>query len=217
MSPASHSRHGLGGDCSDPIIQILEDAWAADIVFTACAGNQKNGPLNIGTLSPQRYGTPNNPLITVGGIEADGSISDITARQGPSQLFSGNPITATLVGSITTYGSITQVAANSGDDRSASDETGTSGANAYVAGLAAYLLGLPDDLPNLQHGGTVAMDVKNFIVSTSFARDDARQGGPVATNLAPYFYCLNPNVIQNVPRDLARRQDVRFTFLFFLE
>jgi hypothetical protein len=75
---------------------LLNEAWAEGIVTVVAAGNE--GPHGTtDRTTPQRLGTPNNPLITVGGIFDDGSIWDQSTRQGTVQIAPYNP---TLVSEI---------------------------------------------------------------------------------------------------------------------
>jgi hypothetical protein len=54
---------------------MLKLAWSLDVVIVCAAGNDGIGPLKpLDIISPQRFGTDTNPLITVGGAINNGSL-----------------------------------------------------------------------------------------------------------------------------------------------
>lgn len=112
------------GDSKDIIMnQRLQQCWGQDIVTIVAAGN--SGPSEfLDENTPQRLGTPNNALITVGGVSNDGVFwpqTTIDRGQG---------------GSITVYaGSVNVVMASYTSDDGTDTDTGTSfAAPAVVSG-----------------------------------------------------------------------------------
>lgn len=71
---------------------MIEYCWEKDIVVVVCATNV--GPeLSLDEQAPQDLGTPDNPLITVGGVGKDGTYYLGTATsaegQGHVDLYAG--------------------------------------------------------------------------------------------------------------------------------
>ena len=135
---------------SEYMRNILTSAWQNDVVFVVCATNSPD-VLYIDNRTPQVLGTPDNPLITVGGV-LDTGIFD-----------PGTALDRGQGGSITVYALSVDV--NAADYRTNAGSIlvpGTSVATPVVAGLAAYFFALPS-LAGQRTPGNVAMDMKNYI------------------------------------------------------
>ncbi|KAL8825308.1 MAG: hypothetical protein Q9191_004491 [Dirinaria sp. TL-2023a] len=64
---------------SDFFLPILASAWDNDIVTVICAGNTRGA---LGALTPQRFGRPDNALITVGSFTTSGTYSSFQSLAG---------------------------------------------------------------------------------------------------------------------------------------
>ncbi|KAL8893276.1 MAG: hypothetical protein Q9192_005427, partial [Flavoplaca navasiana] len=124
----------------DLFIPLLVDCWASDIVTVVAAGN-RGSQKPMGSTTPQRYANPNNALIVVGSVDADGFHSDFNSHVGP---WPDAPLDTELVGDISIYALGQEM--NIIDAYSRNGFTyanGTSFAAPQIAGLAAYFLALP--------------------------------------------------------------------------
>ena len=121
---------------SDYMLPLLANAWDNGIVTVVTAGNTPWS--RLGERSPQRYGREDNALITVGSMDEHGRISPWNTPEGPVSVVED----FALVGSTTVYAQ--------GERVKTAKPYGTyhyidecSFAAPQVAGLAAYLAGLP--------------------------------------------------------------------------
>lgn len=152
---------------SDYFLPLLADAWTQNIHTIFPSGNVPSE--HLGDISPQRYGRETNAIITVGALDPEGRRSPFNTLEGPGSL-GQDP---SLIGSITVFaqGDHVKVAQPYGD----SDyeyKYGSSLAAPQVAGLAAYLQGLPGSVTTLS-----PMDMKRQIISLSRGSDAAGSPG----------------------------------------
>lgn len=173
---------------------LFEEFWSNGIVTVIAAGNEAGSGVHLGDRLPQAIGKPDNPLITVGGIENDGTWWDSTSPKA-----GGNgSITVSLAAHVT--------CASSGDPAGFRTQVGTSFAAPQVAGLAAYFLSLPILQARLHTGGygRVAQNVKDYIVQAANRRLplNSPDGNAVfaAYNLADDAICLLPFVKRALPK-----------------
>jgi subtilisin family serine protease len=111
--------------------QAIPFAQEKDITVIIPAGN--DAPTGLHNNTPQVLGTADNGLITVGGVEMDGSLFTLT-----------NPDLG-LGGSISIYAPARDVLCASTDSDSAfKSVSGTSVAAPAVAGMAAYFFSLQE-------------------------------------------------------------------------
>ncbi|KAI9704528.1 MAG: hypothetical protein M1820_005602 [Bogoriella megaspora] len=135
-----------------------------DVVLVAATGNGGPGAAFgmhsdfLGRNLPQLLGHDNNHLITVGGLEEDGSYWTRTTPPSPNLDQEPNP----HPGSISVYAQSVNVYVEG--MYGYVFDNGTSYAAPQVAGLAAYFLGLPQNAggPTFRQGH-FAMDMKRFI------------------------------------------------------
>lgn len=146
--------------------RVIPFAAENDIVVTIPTGN--DAPTSLSMVTPQNLGITDNALITVGGVERDGSL-----------FTDGNPDLGDG-GSITLYAAAREVLVASTDsDTSTTTLTGTSLAAPAVAGMAAYFFALPELNANWPQG-EVARAMKQFLVLSARIQ---RNNNPVAPNL----------------------------------
>lgn len=121
------------------------------------AGNKPQNTL--GDSSPQRYGTPNNGIISVGSLDAAGRRSLRVTLEGPAR----DGADPHLIGDLTTWaqGSDVKIAKPYGGVINFEYASGTSFAAPQVGGLIAYYQGLPGSQP------LSALDAKRKIISLS--------------------------------------------------
>lgn len=137
-----------------------------DIVVTIPAGN--DAPISLDQLTPQNLGTTDNALITVGGLEKDGSLYV------PSCPDVGNG------GSMTIYAAARDVKVADKDfDSQFELRTGTSLAAPAVAGMAAYFFSL-DQLSANWPAGRVPKAMEQFFVLSARIQ---RNSNPVPDNV----------------------------------
>ena len=107
--------------------QILTSCWNNDIITVVAAGNDGLLGRSLDESTPQKVGTANNGLITVGGVKNNGVLDlQTTYRAG-------------LLGSMTVYAvSKNVVTADFNNNAGSLTAQGTSFAAPAVAGLAAY-------------------------------------------------------------------------------
>ena len=179
----------------DQWVPLLLAAWDNDIV-TVCAG--PNHGERLGDKNPQRFGRADNPLITVGSLESDGTVSAWNGIEGPATSGSetGNPnfrghIDIYAIGEdlalpfSNTYlisASATRAAANSWEH----DVAGASFSAAQIAALSSYFASSPQfaTIPP----GNVAMDRKTQIVKLS-RTDPTYDSQRAASNGVREVYC----------------------------
>lgn len=77
------TRHKRGKEVNDLFVEFI--AWCKDkkVTFIVAAGNKDVPKLHQAT--PQRLGTSDNGLITVGGVNEDGTLYHLTTVQKPGK------------------------------------------------------------------------------------------------------------------------------------
>ncbi|KAI0471737.1 peptidase S8/S53 domain-containing protein [Xylariaceae sp. FL0804] len=180
---------GIRGTSKDPITvgsgyhnetkKLLEFANNHGIVVVCATGNTgTSAPAALGQTVPQRLGTDDNNLITVGGLNKDASKWDGTILagsgnfQGPGEGIGANE------GSISTWAQATDVTKETKFGVDTAQDFGTSYSSPQVAGLAACFLANPPSGERYQTG-TASRQVKTDI--QSFAYEYAA-GFPSANN-----------------------------------
>ncbi|KAL8735840.1 MAG: hypothetical protein Q9181_002669 [Wetmoreana brouardii] len=160
---------------NDMWVPMLGEAWRRGIVVVIAAGNTNQGAPTQGFGVPLRFGSPNNPLITVGAIDKSGARTafNLPPGPGPDHLLTGDI-------SIWALGKDVRIANNRpGINGLYRNDDGTSFAAPQVAALAAYYLRLPNTvLPAANE--LVPMAVKRHLLAT--ARDASHDGQGVAHN-----------------------------------
>ncbi|KAF2721518.1 hypothetical protein K431DRAFT_346376 [Polychaeton citri CBS 116435] len=162
-------------DARTIMTQVLEECWANDIITVVAAGNEGENGRSLDEASPQFYGTRDNGLITVGGVNAKGALSIQTTFD------------AGKGGSITVYALAESVDVATHTDNSGSlQRGGTSFAAPAVAGLAAYFASLPS-LDARWIEGQVAVQMKRYISEYAYVRsaDPIPQMGSTAQYAFP--------------------------------
>ena len=174
---------------------MLLAAWDNDIVTVCCGLNYGE---RLGDKNPQRFGRADNPLITVGSLQSDGTLSTWNGRQGPATRGpeTDNP---KFLGHIDIYAigedlslpysntfligaSATRPAANSWEH----DVEGASFSAPQIAALSSYFAASPQfaTIPP----GNVAMDRKTQIVKLSRTDPNYDSQG-AASNGVREVYC----------------------------
>jgi len=144
---------------------VIPFAAENDIVVTIPTGN--DAPTSLAMVTPQNLGTTDNALITVAGVERDGSL-----------FVDSNPDLGTG-GSITVYAAARLVLVASTDsDTSTTMLNGTSLAAPAVAGMAAYFFSLPE-LDSNWPQGSIARAMKQFFVLSARIQ---RNSNPIPPN-----------------------------------
>ena len=140
--------------------QVIPFAQEQDITVIIPAGN--DAPTGLHENTPQILGTADNGLITVGGVEMDGSLFTLT-----------NPDLG-MGGSISIYAPARDVlCASTGSDSATRLVSGTSVAAPAVAGMAAYFFSL-QELDSNWPAGLVARAMKQFFfLSANIQRHNA--------------------------------------------
>jgi hypothetical protein len=147
--------------------RVIPFAAENDIVVTIPTGN--DAPIDLNMVTPQNLGTTDNALITVGGVERDGSL--FTASN--PDLGNG--------GSISIYAAAREVLVATPDsDTSTGMLDGTSLAAPAVAGMAAYFFSLSDLNANWPQGN-IARAMKQFFVLSARIQ---RNNNPIPPNLS---------------------------------
>ncbi|KAH9226203.1 hypothetical protein K456DRAFT_58925 [Colletotrichum gloeosporioides 23] len=151
------------------------------VVFVMAAGNSASMGSRLGDHLPQLLGTKENHLITVGGVNADGTLWFNSEPEGKSETGNGQGTNAGAVGSVTVYAQssgVTVCNGDPGDKAGTISQDGTSFASPAVAGLVAYFLGHPHYSQYFIHNPSTSSDyrsvgirMKNFLqVYASFQR-----------------------------------------------
>lgn len=132
-----------------------------DITVVVAAGNDGQSPSFLDQTSPQNLGTTENALITVGGLEKDGSLyPDTTSDRGNG-------------GALTVYAAARDVLTASPEGDSATIlSTGTSVAAPAVAGMAAYFFSIADLDANWPEGSVARAMEQFFVLSARVQRND---------------------------------------------
>ncbi|KAL8964454.1 MAG: hypothetical protein Q9197_006920, partial [Variospora fuerteventurae] len=157
---------------SDWLVPLLVEAWDTGITVVTCTGN--TGPVSVmGDASPQRFVTPNNPLIVVGSVDADGSASYFNLPVGPPTI----NFDRRLQGGVTVYAPGADIkAAIPGTPEHPFDNyavvSGSSFSCSITSGLAAYYFGLPTE--SWPAPRDIPMAMKRKLIQTS---RDGSQGG----------------------------------------
>ncbi|KAK3049051.1 hypothetical protein LTR09_009705 [Extremus antarcticus] len=176
----------------DPMMQtMLQDAWDAGIVTIVAAGNDGG---TTAKATPQRLGTTDNGLITVGGIQNDGSIWPQSVRQGTRGSLTISAVSAALT------------CASNQDVSGTQQRDGTTFAAPQVAGLVAYFMSIPSLYSQFSAGGAkgVPAAVKKYLTDVGYSR---AAGGPLAAyNQAEDAICL-AEAGGNNKRTLQARDD----------
>jgi hypothetical protein len=157
--------------------QVIPFAQEQDITVIIPAGN--DAPTGLHENTPQILGTADNGLITVGGVEMDGSLFTLT-----------NPDLG-MGGSISIYAPARDVlCASTGSDSATRLVSGTSVAAPAVAGMAAYFFSL-QELDSNWPAGLVARAMKQFFfLSANIQRHNA----PVPWTLDYYTLPSNRSI-----------------------
>ncbi|KAI8304365.1 hypothetical protein K4K61_006218 [Colletotrichum sp. SAR11_59] len=164
------------------------------VVFVMAAGNSASMGTRLGDHLPQLLGTKENHLITVGGVNADGTLWFNSEPEGKSATGNGQGTNAGAVGSVTVYAQssgVTVCNGDPGDKAGTISQDGTSFASPAVAGLVAYFLGHPHYSQYFTHSPSTSSDyrsvgirMKNFLqVYASFQRRPSSELR--SPNLAP--------------------------------
>jgi len=170
---------------------MLQDAWDAGIVTIVAAGNDGG---TTAKATPQRLGTTDNGLITVGGIQNDGSIWPQSVRQGTRGSLTISAVSAALT------------CASNQDVSGTQQRDGTTFAAPQVAGLVAYFMSIPSLYSQFSAGGAkgVPAAVKKYLTDVGYSR---AAGGPLAAyNQAEDAICL-AEAGGNNKRTLQARDD----------
>ncbi|KAI0025810.1 peptidase S8/S53 domain-containing protein [Xylariomycetidae sp. FL0641] len=160
---------------------------------------------HLGDLLPQNHGKASNSLITVGSVTPRGSLHIGTTPEGEDPINPAPSHPSKGPGSITVYALGAQVASCSVDGQRRTFQ-GTSYATPAIAGLAAYLLALPENQELFEYspddyanGNTVGKRVKQFIRDSSYQRvPDSLKTDPTA---GVYPYPIPPSI--NVGYNMA--------------
>ncbi|KAL8772318.1 MAG: hypothetical protein Q9209_002530 [Squamulea sp. 1 TL-2023] len=161
---------------SDWWVPLLAEAWDVGIV-TIISGGNLDVVKTMGETSPQRFGTADNAVINVLGVDKDGDRAGHNLPMAPSQ--SGRD--ATLQGHETVFAHAVDVRTADIDPVQTNKykiSTGNSVACPQVAGLAAYFLGLPNTVVPPQK--EIPMAIKKHLME--LARDGSHGGKGVAYN-----------------------------------
>ncbi|KAI0145044.1 hypothetical protein GGR57DRAFT_517700, partial [Xylariaceae sp. FL1272] len=133
------------------------------VVFVQAAGNhgyRQPHRIWMNAVVPQRFGTSQNSIITVGGTDDHGRYWDATTPEGPPGI--------DLPGSITIWAQAVDVQARNVHGQETT-QTGTSYASPQVAGLAAYaLMQWPESFPGTGKEHNLA--IKKKLVDMSYRR-----------------------------------------------
>ncbi|CAJ2511418.1 Uu.00g070430.m01.CDS01 [Anthostomella pinea] len=146
----------------------------------------------LGDLAPQSHGTSSNSLITVGGVNPRGSLYVGTTPEGESASNKAPSHPKKGPGSITVY-AMAQLVYSCQVSGGKGTVNGTSFAASAIAGLAAYVLALPENQEQFRwspndyaNNNTVGRRVKDYIHAESFQRvPDSLKTDPAAGNY-PY-------------------------------
>lgn len=185
---------------SDQFLPLLADAWDNGISTVVSAGN--NGKRTLGDYNPQRFGRADNPLITVGSIDAYGDKSSGNPAEGPRGIGTTDPF---LTGSLTVFAQGAEVLlAKPYSSTLFQYGKGSSYAAPQVAGLAAYLAGVPGG------GVSTAMGIKQKIVSLSRGNDAVDAPGLIYNGVRELF-CSSTNARKSrrEAKELSVRQKVK--------
>ncbi|KAL0934835.1 tri m 2 allergen [Colletotrichum truncatum] len=151
------------------------------IVVVMAAGNNGDFGTRTGDHLPQLLGTQDNHLITVGGVNKDGTLWHNSEPEGRTSLYKGPPGNEGKLGSVSLYAQSAGVVTCIGnplDKVGTKPRDGTSFASPQVAGLVAYFLAHPEysknfiHVPNVLPGGpSVGLRMKLFLQAfASFQR-----------------------------------------------
>ncbi|KAL8781313.1 MAG: hypothetical protein Q9213_006062 [Squamulea squamosa] len=152
------------------------EAWDVGIV-TVISGGNLDVVETMGEASPQRFGTPDNAVINVLGVDRNGDRAAHNLPIAPAR--SGRD--ATLQGHETVFAHAVDVRTADSDPVMTNKyklATGNSVACPQVAGLAAYFLGLPNSVVPPQRD--IPMAIKKHLME--LARDGSHGGKGVAYN-----------------------------------
>lgn len=168
---------------SDFFLPLLAEAWYHDVVTVVSGGNEPHHTL--GDRSPQRYGTAGNALITVAQVVNNGFPTPLQSSPGPAR----DGVDIHLVGSLTTFAHTENIrVANAYDPiHQYRISFGASYAAPQIAGLAAYLQGVPNAPTPGQ--GTAAMEMKEQIIRQRRAGSGSVAGDAVANNGVHEIFC----------------------------
>ena len=146
--------------------RVIPFAAENDIIVTIPTGN--DAPTSLAMVTPQNLGTPDNALITVAGVERDGS------------LFTDSNPSLGNGGHITVYGAARLVLVATPDSDTSTDRLNdTSLAAPAVAGMAAYFFSL-SELDANWPAGSVARAMEQFFVLSARIQ---RNNNPVPPNI----------------------------------
>ena len=143
----------------DHWLPLLVRAWELDIATVFTSGNRADHEL--GYYSPQRYGTADNAVITIGSLEKDGEIWENDTPEGPHP----NGIDPQCIGHRDAYALSVDVKVVDGTTRNDIQiASGSSFAAPQAAGLIAYWMGLPEQHRPRWDEGQVASGAKRTLV-----------------------------------------------------
>lgn len=168
---------------SDFFLPLLAEAWSNDIVTVVACSNAAHHTL--GDQSPQRYGTTDNALITVEQVLNNGFPNPDQSPQGRAR----DGVDPHLVGSITAFALTEGIRVANAYDPTQQYRlaSGCSYAAPQIAGLAAYLQGVPNAPTPGPH--TAAMEMKRQIIRLLRIGSGNGAGHAVANNGVHEIFC----------------------------
>ncbi|KAL8962059.1 MAG: hypothetical protein Q9183_005210 [Haloplaca sp. 2 TL-2023] len=141
-------------------LPLLVKAWESDIPTVFSGMNNPNS--RIGFHTPQRYGTTDNAVITMGSLQADGRVWTQDTPEGPHPA----GYEPHLIGHRDAYALTENVKVVDGSTNNAGYRlSGASSAAPQAAGLIAYWMSLPQRHRPRWYSGRVAASAKRFLVS----------------------------------------------------
>ncbi|KAH8716869.1 peptidase S8/S53 domain-containing protein [Phaeosphaeriaceae sp. PMI808] len=174
------------------------------VTVVVAAGNIPEGKLH--QTIPQKFGTPDNVIITVGGVIQDGTLYLPTTLHEPGQL-----------GSMSVFAPAENIEVPVIDVLPpGGTHSGTSQAAAITSGMIAYLFSVPG-LNGLHRPGVPQPqdNIKQFVIEHAWTRVSNSQIGKLTSldviyNLArgDGMHTQNPCVIHFPPFDLPNKRDI---------
>ncbi|KAH7073921.1 peptidase S8/S53 domain-containing protein [Paraphoma chrysanthemicola] len=145
----------VGRAMNDVLEEFLDFIEELRVPVVTAAGNSPE--MRLHRTMPQKFGTADNMIITVGGVEPNGRLFKDTTPAQPGE-----------AGSMSVYAPARDIIVPSPDDR---QHSGTSQAAAIVSGLTAYLYAAPG-VGSIHHPDVPLLEdnVKKFILSHAWTR-----------------------------------------------